>query len=65
MQAGGPLIEDPEGSSCTTYLQHLVVQAAKCSVCEGTPEDWDRWSMEWHEYRQVLQGTVGLENTRS
>ena len=59
MQAGGVLIEGPNGFSCPTHLQHLVVQAVKCRVFEGNPEDWDRWSMDWHEYRQVLQRTVG------
>ena len=42
MQAGGPLIEGPNGFSCTTHLQHLFVQAAKCSVFEGTLEDLGR-----------------------
>ena len=57
------MLDRPKGFSRTTRLQHLVVQAAKCSIFEGNLEDWDRRSMELHEYRQVLQGTVGLENT--
>ena len=63
MQGCGPLIEDAQRSSCTTYLQHLVVQADKCSVFEENLGDLDRWSMDRHEYRQVLQGNVGLEST--
>ena len=46
MQANSPLIEGPRGFSCTNHLQPLIVQAAKCSVFEGTLEDWERWSMD-------------------
>ena len=50
------------GFSFKTPLQLLDMQHAKCSVFTGVKEDWDRWSMEWKAYLQVMKGVVGGED---
>ena len=42
------------GFSFQTPLQLLVMQHAKCSVFTAVKEDWNRWSMEWKAYLQVI-----------
>ena len=49
------------GSSFQTPLQLLVMQHAKCTVFTGVNEDWDRWSIEWKSYLQVMKGVVGRD----
>ena len=49
------------GFAFQTSLQILVMQHAKCSVFTGAKEEWDRWSMEWKAYLQVMKGVVGGE----
>ena len=50
------------GFAFQTTLQLLVMQHANCSVFTGVKEEWDRWSMEWKAYLQLMKGVVRGED---